>query len=89
MKKVISIILSMLVFLGCENMLRDELHEIHSEIDELREMLNQANTNIEALQKIVTALQSNDFVTGVTPIIENGVEVGYTIAFSKSGTAVI
>ena len=70
-------------------MLRDELHEIHSEIDELREMLNQANTNIEALQKIVTALQSNDFVTGVTPIIENGVEVGYTIAFSKSGTAVI
>jgi hypothetical protein len=30
------------------------------------------NSNISALQAIVTALQSNDYVTGVAEIVEDG-----------------
>lgn len=41
------------------------------------------NTNIEALQTIVEALQKNEYVTSVVPITEGSVEVGYTIAFSS------
>ena len=55
----------------------------------LRTLCNQMNTNITALQTIVNALQNNDYVVGVTPLTQNGKEVGYTIRFSKSGTVVI
>ena len=61
MKKIFHLITSavmMLAVCGCDNIFRDELNEIHSEID--------------VLQKIITALQSNDYVTDVTPVIENG-----------------
>lgn len=75
MKKIFHLITSAVIMLavcGCDNIFRDELNEIHSEIDELREMLEQTNSNIDALQKIIKALQSNDHVTDVTPVIENG-----------------
>ena len=61
MKKIFHLITSavmMLAVCGCDKIFRDELNEIHSAID--------------ALQKIITALQSNDYVTDVTPVIENG-----------------
>lgn len=61
MKKIFHLITSAVIMLavcGCDNIFRDELNEIHSEID--------------VLQKIITALQSNDYVTDVTPVIENG-----------------
>ena len=47
------------------------------------------NTNIVSLQQIVEALQGNDYVTGVVPVVENGETVGYTISFSKSGPVTI
>ena len=47
------------------------------------------NSNIEALQVIVNALQNNDYVTGVSPIYEGGKEIGYVITFSKSGSVTI
>lgn len=61
MKKIFHLITSAVIMLavcGCDNIFRDELNERHSEID--------------VLQKIITALQSNDYVTDVTPVIENG-----------------
>lgn len=42
------------------------------------------NSNIDALQTIVTALQTNDYVTSVTPVTKDGETVGYTITFTKS-----
>ena len=47
------------------------------------------NTNISSLQTIVTALQNNDYVTGITPVMQGGKEVGYTITFSKSNPITI
>lgn len=47
------------------------------------------NTNISSLKTIVEALQKNDYVTSVTPVTEDGKEVGYTITFSKSGAITI
>ena len=57
--------------------------------EELKTLCNQMNTNIEALQTIVSALESNDYVTGVSRITENGEDIGYTISFSKSGSITI
>ena len=47
------------------------------------------NSNIEALENIVTALQANEYVTGITDITEDGKVIGYTITFSKSGRVAI
>ena len=38
----------------------------------------QTNTNIQSLQ---TLLSTTDYITAVTPVMENGAEVGYTISF--------
>ena len=86
MKKIFGILATALILClnGCSG-IRDEFNKIHKEIDELRTLIEKANTNIGALQTIVGALQEKDYVTGVTPIVENGETLGYTIAFSKSG----
>ena len=74
-------------------MYRDELNEIHSEIDDIKSRLdsicNAMNTNIASLQSIVSAMQNNDYVKSITPVIQNGVEIGYEIVFSKSGKITI
>ena len=51
----------------------------------LQELCNQMNSNIDAIQTIVAALQEKDYIESVTPIVEDGKEVGYTITFAKSG----
>ena len=38
----------------------------------------ETNTNIQALQ---TLLSTTDYITAVTPVVKDGVEVGYTISF--------
>ena len=55
----------------------------------LSAMVNQMNINISAVQVIVDALQSKDYVESVEPILENGETVGYNIKFAKSGTVTI
>ena len=41
----------------------------------------ETNTNIQSLQ---TLLSTTDYITAVTPVMENGVQVGYTISFLNS-----
>ena len=52
-------------------------------IDALEKWCAQANTNITSLQTIVNVLESNGMVTSITPVMEGGVEIGYTITFSN------
>ena len=55
----------------------------------LKTLCNQMNTNISSLQTIVTALQDNDYVKSVSPVMQDNKEVGYTITFSKSNPITI
>lgn len=57
--------------------------------EQLRTLCNQMNTNITSLQSIVNALQNNDYISSCTPLMEDGVQIGYTITFAKSGSIVI
>ena len=63
--------------------------DMGSRLAALEELCSRLNTNIVSLQQIVEALQGNDYVTGVVPVVENGETVGYTISFSKSGPVTI
>lgn len=57
--------------------------------EQLQTLCNQMNSNIGALQTIVAALQNNDYVTKVEPVVENGTTIGYTIYFTKSNPVTI
>lgn len=94
MRKLFSVVMFVLPLLaGCENLFRDEIAQLHKEVNAVNERLDQlcdvANQNITALQVMVSALQENDYVEDVAPILENGVEVGYRITFVKSGAVTI
>lgn len=86
-KKLFLAILSVLVLGACkydDSAIWEEIMEQQSRIKKLENWCSQLNSNISALQSLVLAIESNDFVKSVTPIIEGGVEVGYTISFTKS-----
>lgn len=67
----------------------DKLNEHEQRIARLEALCEQMNTNISALQTIVTALQNNDYITSISPIYEGSEEIGYVITFSKSGKITI
>ena len=52
----------------------------------LEQWQDEVNNNIAALQQL---LNTNDMITSVTPVMENGKEVGYTIAFLHSDPVTI
>ena len=57
--------------------------------EQLRTQCNQMNTNITSLQTIVQALQTVDYLVSCVPLMENGVQIGYTLTFAKTGSIVI
>ena len=61
----------------------NSVHGLENRVAKLEELCKQMNTNISSLQTIVTALQNNVYVTGTTPLMKDGKEIGYTITFSK------
>lgn len=67
----------------------NEVRDHEDRIAKLEELCSQMNTNISSLQSIVSALQANDYVTSVTPVISGDETIGYTINFSKSGSVTI
>lgn len=72
-----------------DRQLTERVDRLEGRIVRLEELCKQMNTNISSLQTIVTALQGNDYVTGVTPVMNNGAIIGYTIAFTKSAPVTI
>ena len=94
MKKHIALILTVfLATLSCtqfdDSAIWEELLNHRERIEKLEAECNRLNTNIEAIQVILEALQANDYVTDIVKIMENGVEVGYSLTFAKSGSITI
>ena len=94
MKKLLSLLMCGLLLFGCsdkydDSTLRNDLSDLENRVAKLEELCKQMNTNISSLQTIVTALQSNDYITSVTPITNDGKIVGYTITFAKSNSITI
>ena len=92
MKKLISLLYIgfTLLLVACQHEdIWKELQEHKQRIEQLEKQCRELNSNIDALQKILTAIQQNDYVTEVTKIIEGGSEVGYCLTFAKGGTVTI
>ena len=86
MKKLL--LFSLIAFaMGCskydDSALWDSVNNLKDRVAQLEELCKQVNTNIAALQTIVSAVQSNDYITTVTPIKSGNEEIGYTITFAN------
>ena len=86
--KLLFAILLIAIFSGCngydDSKLQSEVDDLKSRVYTLEQLCKNMNENISSLQTIITALQSNDFVTSVDDLPDNA---GYTITF-KSGKTI-
>lgn len=77
----------MLAATGCQHEeIWDKLNDHEQRIEHLEKLCRELNSNIEAIQTILTAIKQKDYVTVVMKIVEDGVEVGYSLTFAKGGT---
>lgn len=87
------LLLVAMIMFGCDdselNQLKRDVSDLQSRVEKVESWCNTVNTQISALQGLVSALEQNDYVTGITPVIEDSKEVGYTISFSKSNPITI
>ena len=89
MKRFAYIILAAIApLVSCTNLdeVWAELREHEERIEKLEALCNKLNSNVEAIQTILTAMEQNDYVTDIVKVMEDGVEVGYSITFAKGGT---
>ncbi len=65
---------------GCNNGYDDSelTGRVENIENKVRKLEEQMNSNISSLQSIIEALNNNDYITSITPIIEGGKEIGYT-----------
>ena len=93
MKKLFIIFSVALLAVSCtgfdDSAIWDELNDHKDRIERLEEVCSRLNANILALQEILDAISRNDYVTNVEKIIEDGVEIGYSLTFAKGGTVTI
>ena len=92
MKKLLTIFFAAIfVTVSCDqhNEIWEQLRDHEQRIEQLEKQCRELNSNVEAIQTILAAVQQNDYVTDVMKVIENGVEIGYSITFAKSGTITI
>lgn len=67
----------------------DSLNELEQRVADLEVLCNQMNANIASLQSIVNVSQQGDYITGISPLMQNGEEIGYTITFAKNAPITI
>ena len=67
----------------------ESIRDHEQRISALEELCKQMNTNIEALQTLVNALEKRDYITNISPIREDGEVIGYTISFAYSNAITI
>ena len=90
MKKIFLLLALFLTF-GCydDSEIRGELREYEARLATLEKLCQQANSNIEALQMAVSALEKNVYVSAIVPVKKNGEEIGYAISFTNAETITI
>ena len=75
-----------LAFAACsddydDSALWEQVNDNTQRIEALETWQGQMNNNISALQELIS---TTDYITAVTPVMENGEEIGYTITFLHS-----
>ncbi len=94
MKKIITIVLMLTTLLSAhscmeaydDTYLSDRMDNLEDRVTELETLCQEMNSNIASLQTLINATQQGDYITDLSVIYENGVEIGYSVTFAKNGT---
>ena len=89
MKRLLTIFCAALLLASsCERYddILDRLSKLEQRVDEIENQCRRLNSNVDAVQAVLSAVQQNDYVTEVMKVMENGELVGYSITFAKAGT---
>ena len=62
--------------------LEDKYSDLDARVAYLEELCSEMNTNISALQTIVSVILTNDYIISIAPITKDGQEIGYVITFA-------
>ena len=85
MRKYLLLLFTIGLFTGCndydDGKLWDSVNDLETRLSVLEKQCKEMNANIESMKVIVDVLQSNDYITNVTVVTENGVEIGYKVDF--------
>ena len=84
---ILSLIILGLVSTSCydDTEIREAIDDLDGRVQTLETLCTELNTNLTALSTLVQALQKGDYVVSVSPLMEDGEEVGYRIIFKESG----
>ena len=67
----------------------ESVNGLESRVKTLETLCSEMNTNISSLQDLAAAVQKGGYITEVTPLTENGVEVGYKVTLNDGRTVTI
>ena len=67
----------------------ETLNDHEERITLLEVQCKRMNANILSLQSILESLQNGEYITNVSTVVEGGIEMGYTLAFSSGKTVTI
>lgn len=91
MKKAAFLIMALILVVSCDryeyddSAIWDRLEQIAKQ-DSLESICNRLNTNISSVWTIVKAFQEDDYVNGITAMVDDGVNAGYVITFGSNGS---
>lgn len=68
---------------------RQDIDALENRVAALEEWQASLNSDILALKQLVAGLEERNLITSVTPVLEQGVEVGYRITFQTGDPIVI
>ena len=88
-RKAFLLLLAALTLAACkydDSELWEQVNQNTARIAALETWQAETNTNIQALQ---TLLSTTDYITAVTPVVKDGVEVGFTISFLNTPSITI
>ncbi len=91
MKKYLLIIAVFVALSGCHkhDKLWNSIVDIEHRLTVLEQVCAEMNTNISSMRVVVDVVQNNDYVTGVSTVVENGIEIGYKISFNTHPAVII
>lgn len=68
---------------------REDIAALENRVAALEEWQASVNSDLMSLSKLVNELESRNLITAVTPLLENGEEIGYRISFLTGDPIVI
>ncbi len=88
-RRIVIIMVALCSMMSCNDGVWDAIHgledkynDLDGRLSKLEELCKEMNTNISALQTLVSVMLNNDYIVSIVPIMKENQEIGYTITFA-------